>query len=118
MSAQVTAKALRSELLELLVNARGMSRGAARSFISDIGSNKALLQAAILDNSGQGFVASAPVDQAAKFDQDQREKVPYTFQVELGRLNALRAIADSDGASVSHHIRQAINDYLKKMARR
>lgn len=118
MSAQVTAKALRSELLELLVNGRGMSRGAARSFVDNIGSNKAFLQAAILDNTPQGFVAAPPVDQAEKFNQEQREKVPYTFQVELGRLNALRAIADSDGASVSHHIRQAIIDYLKKMARR
>ena len=118
MSAQVTAKALRSELFELLVTGRGMSRGAARSFVSDIGSNKALLQAAILDNSRQGFVASEPVDQAAKFDQDQREKMPYTFQIERGRLNALRAVADGDGASVSHHIRQAVADYLKKHAKR
>lgn len=118
MSAQVTAKALRSELLELLVNARGMSRGAARSYVNDIGSSKALLQAAIHDNKPLGFVAAAPDDQAKKFNQEQREKLPYTFQVERGRLDALRAVAHDDGSSVSHHIRQAINDYLKKMARR
>jgi hypothetical protein len=118
MVAQKTAKALRAELLELLVNGRGMSSGAARSFISGIGSNKAHLLAAILDNTRQGFVASAPVDQAVKFDQEQRKKTPYTFQIELGRLNALRAIADADGASVSHHIRQAVADYLKKHAKR
>lgn len=118
MSTQKTAKALRSELLDLLINGRGMSRGAARSFVDDIGSSKALLQAAILDNSRQGFVDSAPVDQAIKFYQEQREKMPYTFQIERGRLDALRAVVHDDGSSVSHHIRQAINDYLKKMARR
>lgn len=117
MSTQKTAKALRSELLDLLINERRMSRGAARSFVDDIGSSKAHLQAAILDNTPQGFV-SAPVDQVARFDQEQRQKQPYTFQIERGRLDALRAIADDDGASVSHHIRQAVAEYLKKHTKR
>ncbi len=48
--------------------------------------------------------------------QNERQKIGYSFQIERGQLDALRDVADYDGASVSHHIRLAIIDYLKNKA--
>lgn len=119
MSLKPTAKSLRAELMSKLINVKGLSKSGAQSVVSQLSHNTASLQAAIDDLNMQGLFASAStVDQAEKFNQEQREKVAYNFQIERGRLNALRAIADGDGASVSHHIRQAVADYLKKHAKR
>lgn len=42
------------------------------------------------------------------------KKVPYTLLLLSPQLEALRELSDRDGASVSHHIRMAVADYLRK----
>ena len=118
MTLKRTAKSLRSELIQKLIDVKGLSRSGARAVLNDIPQTPSALQLAIDDLDNQGLFLTGHVHQVGKFQHEQMEKVPYNFQIERGRLDALRAIAADDGASVSHHIRQAVADYLKKHVRR
>lgn len=109
-----TVKQLRAELMDKLVNVRGFSRAAARKTVAELQNRENMLMV-LADVNGQGlFPVKKEVDQSAvSATADLRKKVAYNFQIEQGRLDALRAIADGDGVSVSHLIRLAVRDYLR-----
>lgn len=118
MTVKPTAKALRSDLMYKLINVKGFSRKAAQSVVTGLPQDAVSLQLALDDLNAQDLLNAGNVVQVDRFHDEQRQKVAYNFQIERGRLEALRAIANDDGASVSHHIRQAVADYLKKHAKR
>lgn len=57
---------------------------------------------------------SAQPKQEPKKPSEKPQKVPYTFLLLSHQLQLLKVLAARDGASVSHHIRAALVDYLKK----
>ncbi len=118
MTVKPTAKALRSDIVHKLINVKGLSRRAAQTVVAGLPQDAASLQLALDDLNDQDLLNAASVVQVDRFHDEQRKKVAYNFQIERGRLEALRAIANDDGASVSHHIRQAVSDYLKKHTKR
>ena len=112
------------ELLRLLVELDGLSKAAAKQVLNGIAldSRFALLhelRQRKLERSGQArlplgrlvdgvFVPAKPAERASK-----AKKVPYTLLLPPEQLDALRALAERDDSSVSHHIRQAIRAYLR-----
>lgn len=60
---------------------------------------------------------SKPAEQQGGLFPVNREKVAYSFQIERGRLDALRLLAVEDGVSASHLIRQAVNELLRARGR-
>lgn len=59
--------------------------------------------------------ASIPVTPAPA--PARSKKVAYSVLLVPSQLDDLRELADRDGSSVSHHIRAAIRDYLKRGVR-
>lgn len=43
------------------------------------------------------------------------KKVPYTLLMQPEQLEALKACSEADGETVSHHIRQAVREYLSHL---
>lgn len=115
MYKNLTFTQLRKQLTDRLINVKNLSRSGARRVVQEMGQSRLVLEAALADLDGQGLFGPAvqSSDEQEKFRREQRQKVPYNFQIERGRLDALRAMSDSDGLSVSHHIRQAVAAYLK-----
>lgn len=60
--------------------------------------------------------AQAPNAAHAKpLGRSRSKKVPYTLLMQPEQLEALKACSEADGETVSHHIRQAIRDYLSRV---
>ena len=53
----------------------------------------------------------------APLKAERPKKVPYTLLMLPEQLEGLKALSDQDGASVSHHIRQAVRQYLRTQSR-
>lgn len=63
------------------------------------------------ESVSRALPAQAVVVSAA--DKVKAKKVPYTLLMPPEQLDALKVLAEEDGASVSHHIRQAVRLYLR-----
>ena len=108
------------ELLDLLVDLDGLSRTAAKHVLRTATNDSLFdmlnaLRRKKLEVNGQQrirFESSKPV--AASEPRQRSKKTPYTLLLPPEQLAALRALSEDDGASVSHHIRQAIRLYLRK----
>lgn len=114
----------RRELISLLQRRHG-SKAAALDVLN--GLEPAGLRAVLHDlrlwaveKDGQQrlpLVPPAAVASPAATPAGRAKKVPYSVLLTPSQLDELRALADRDGSSVSHHIRAAIRDYLKRGVR-
>lgn len=121
--------ASRRELLDLLVEFEGQSRAGAKRLLAESREVDLLLaldklRRAKLERNGQQTLpishpASAttpktPPKQPAQPSQgdSKAKKVPYTLLLPPSQLDALKALAEASDLAVSHHIRQAIKQYL------
>lgn len=70
------------------------------------------------EKSVQQQAAKASVTSlGAPLKAERPKKVPYTLLMLPEQLEGLKALSDQDGASVSHHIRQAVRQYLRTQSR-
>ncbi len=60
--------------------------------------------------------ASSPTE-IKPVGRTRSRKVPYTLLMQPEQLEALKACSEADGETVSHHIRQAVRDYLSRLER-
>ncbi len=122
-------------MLELLRRHRGLSKAAALQEIAQLDSDALRLNLATLRHverkrlaaeQGSTAVDPSPADgvsgrrdhgdpaPVASRPTSRTKKVPYTLLLPPAMLDELKALSDEDGAPVSHHIRQAINRYLRR----
>lgn len=110
------------ELMALLVEFDGCSKASAKANVSSLTNDSLSLMLNVyrrkkLERDGQmGFSYPDPPElpETPPEAPQRAKKTPYTLLLPPEQLAALRALSEDDGASVSHHIRQAIRLYLRK----
>lgn len=130
----------RRELLRLISEINGYSKAQAKSFfdvlspaerpvvLRGLRQQKADLDASPVSVS-LGFFGSssqvidvqadpAPLPVESPGKRSKPKKVPYTLLLQPEQLEALKSCSESDGETVSYHIRQAIRSYLDELHKR
>lgn len=107
----------RRELLGLLRKHEGMSKAQAQAYIeqaTEKSLSAALVKLRSLERVSLPAMSLPATSNSSGLPGSKRlKKVPYTLLMHPEHLEALKAIADQDASSVSHHIRQAIRSYLR-----